>query len=420
MTIDLVPGLPNEIFELIFLNLSSTTLLECRRVSNSWKEIADNDNLWRSNFRDQKYWKYNNDDSETDSWYELYKERYLLELNLKNDKYLKYKLYGFSYAMPTYCVKFFKNLFLAGSGRAIKIWDIETSHCLSILGEPDKEILTQLNVPYLDHLTTMEISELIKNINVQFHLNAVTCIDINEKYMVSGSFDGSCIIWKLPDFKPIYRLIVPWPEEITGNIFIKNVVTYNDYIVHTRGNAYIEVWKSSFDNSEHELQFYFLYRLKGKRYVGDISIHDGIIYSEARKVITTWNLETGQLIQKFQYDHVFSMEISDKYLFVGEKDKITVWDLQSHELIDILSDQKARILSINDNRILSVDHDNTIRIRDLDDHKLLKEYKNLYLNITGIPLIYIDSKRMVVCTTGCSATIYDYSANLRKKYLKHL
>ncbi len=35
---------------------------------------------------------------------------------------------------------------------------------------------------------------LTKNINIKFHTDTVVCMDINDKYLVSGSWDGSCMI----------------------------------------------------------------------------------------------------------------------------------------------------------------------------------------------------------------------------------
>ncbi len=54
---------------------------------------------------------------------------------------------------------------------------------------------------------------------------------INDKYLVSGSRDESCVIWKLPDFKPVDRLIIP--DKIAG-LFI-----YNDYIACPGEDGYI-------------------------------------------------------------------------------------------------------------------------------------------------------------------------------------
>ncbi len=105
--IDVISDLPNEISEMIFLDLSPTILLNCKIVSKSWKQMVGNNNIWKSKFKDQKSWKYNNNDSETDSWYELYKERYLLELNWKNDIFTIHK-----FGDPLYkasCVKVFKD-----------------------------------------------------------------------------------------------------------------------------------------------------------------------------------------------------------------------------------------------------------------------------------------------------------------------
>ncbi len=51
--IDFVSHLPDEISEIIFSNLPTTSLLNCRGVSKSWKQIAENDDIWRSKFQRQ-------------------------------------------------------------------------------------------------------------------------------------------------------------------------------------------------------------------------------------------------------------------------------------------------------------------------------------------------------------------------------
>ncbi len=79
--INFVDYFPDEMNDLIFRNSSPKTF-NCRGISNSWKQIADGDDIWKSKFQEQESWDYNRD-SETGSWYELFKERYLLDLNWK-------------------------------------------------------------------------------------------------------------------------------------------------------------------------------------------------------------------------------------------------------------------------------------------------------------------------------------------------
>ncbi len=421
--VNFVSDLPNEISEIIFLDLPPKTLLNCRRVSKSWKHIVDNDYIWKSKFLEQKSWKYYNDDSETDSWYELYKYRYTLKLNWKNDKFTQYKLQDPS--TQVFCGKCFKNWIITGlKDGTIKIWDIETFRCLRVLGELTPEILKQLGTPNLksirESLSDMEKLELTKDTDTKVHLGEVSCMDINDKYLVSGSFDGSCIIWTLPDFKPIDSLKIP--TGIGEDIYINDVVIYNDYIVCCRGNAYIEIWKSSFTiaNFEHhdQLQFNLQHRSKGETTIYRICIHDDIIYTEGCDVVTTWNIETGLLIQEFRYNVVICMTVKDQYLFVNNCYELTVWDLETNKLINTISDSNVNTLRINDNKILYVSDVGTIKIRDLNDQKLLKEYSNS----DPVPFspIYIDSKRIVVLTKEGEVVIYDFTENLRKKYLKHL
>ncbi len=133
----------------------------------------------------------------------MYKERYLLELNWKNDKFTQYRLYAHSKLKN--CVKIFKNWILTSSDDCtIKIWDNETYRCLKVLGERNLDILKQLGVLNLERLKNYSfrrhLMEVTKDINLKFHLSPVGCMDINDKYLVSGSSDGYCIIWQLPDF----------------------------------------------------------------------------------------------------------------------------------------------------------------------------------------------------------------------------
>ncbi len=64
----------------------------------------------------------------------------------------------------------------------------------------------------------MELLESIKYTSINFHLNSVLCIDISDKYLVSGSADCSCVIWRIPDFKPIKHLIVLTERGTSGLI----------------------------------------------------------------------------------------------------------------------------------------------------------------------------------------------------------
>ncbi len=53
--------------EIIFSNLQLKTSVTCRRGSKSWKQIVEDNDIWRLKFQDKKSWKYYNDNSETDS-----------------------------------------------------------------------------------------------------------------------------------------------------------------------------------------------------------------------------------------------------------------------------------------------------------------------------------------------------------------
>ncbi len=152
--------------------------------------------------------------------------------------------------------------------------------------------------------------------------------------MVSGSTDGSCIVWKLPDFKPIHRLTAP--TQINNNLFIDDVALYDDYIVCSE-LIYITIWKSSLDNFGHQLriQFNLQHNIDGKGRINSIRIHYGIVYSSGLRFIRAWNIETGQLIQEFKYPSIKCFTVNYQNLFVGEYGKLTVRDLQTNKIKNI-------------------------------------------------------------------------------------
>ncbi len=128
--IDFVDYFPDEINVLIFKQLRPKSLLNCRGVAKPWKQVADDDDIWKTKFQDHESWEYNNDDLEIDSWYKLYKERYLLDLNWKSDNFIQHKLSCGTADVS--CVKYFKNWIVTGSyDGTIRIWNIETLECKS-------------------------------------------------------------------------------------------------------------------------------------------------------------------------------------------------------------------------------------------------------------------------------------------------
>ncbi len=120
---------------------------------------------------------------ETDTWCQLYKERYLLESNWKNDKFTKHELSRQS--LETFCIKSYKHWIITGSKDCTKFWNNENFR-LRILGKPSPED-SDLN------LSEYEFQELMEESDDMTHLRDVLALDINDKYLASCSLDGSFI-----------------------------------------------------------------------------------------------------------------------------------------------------------------------------------------------------------------------------------
>ncbi len=116
--------------------------------------------------------------------------------------------------------------------------------------------------------------------------------------------------------------------------------------------------------------------------------------------------------------------VSDRYLIVTVYGKLTVRDLQSNKLIKTLShDAYPGIgLYVVNNKIIFINWNCTIKIWNLNDIKLFKEFKlsEYELYMEDVYSIVFDSKRLTVFTMDDDVVIYDFTENLRKIYLKHL
>ncbi len=115
--------------------------------------------------------------------------------------------------------------------------------------------------------------------------------------------------------------------------------------------------------------------------------------------------------------------VNDQYLIVSDDHKQKVVDLQTNKT-NILSDRGVHSLHINNNKLISVYY-HTIKIWTLNNLNLFKEfedfeiYKDLVFYSSQVP-IDADSKRLTVLATNGGVLIYDFTDNLRQKYLKYL
>ncbi len=156
---------------------------------------------------------------------------------------------------------------------------------------------------------SMGMIDLTDDNDPKTHLDKVICLEINDKFLVSGSTDCSAIIWRLPGFKPMKRLIM---AERGCHSYLNLVALFNDYIVYG-DDYYIEVWKSSLDNSD-QLQFNLQYRLEAG--FCNLCIHNGILYTTSLKgSMKSWNIEAGHIIQKFPFDDICCIAVNDQNIY---------------------------------------------------------------------------------------------------------
>ncbi len=98
------------------------------------------------------------------------------------------------------------------------------------------------------------------------------------------------------------------------------------------------------------------------------------IYSSEDNIVRTKNIETGQIIQEFNYDSFSNsttrITVNEQYLFTSTYNKITIRDLQKIKIIDIL-DQPTSDLCIVDNKMIAISYNFIIWIYNIDDQKFI-------------------------------------------------
>ncbi len=78
------------------------------------------------------------------------------------------------------------------------------------------------------------------------------------------------MIWKLPEFELIDFLMVP----VEPGYYSTEVILYNDYILCSADDSTIAVWKTSLDNLEHQLHFFFNFKFQLHEFEGICVLND--------------------------------------------------------------------------------------------------------------------------------------------------
>ena len=228
------------------------------------------------------------------------------------------------------------------------------------------------------------------------HTSAVYSVAMNDKYIVSGSYDNSIKIWNYDG-----ELI----NTLKGHSSAVRSVAMNDkYIVSGSDHNSIKIW-----NYDGEL----INTLKGhSSAVCSVAMNDKYIVSGSYdNSIKIWNYD-GELINtlKGHSSAVSSVAMNDKYIVSGSDDNsIKIWNYDG-ELINTLKGHSSAVCSVamNDKYIVSGSYDNSIKIWNYDG-ELINTLKG---HSSAVCSVAMNDKYIVSGSYDNSIKIWNYDGEL--------
>ena len=337
---DFVEHLPPELTLQIFSYLDADALEAASHVKPSWKEMAEDSEVWHTVFL-RKYDRQVYSDpapiavgglgigklnKKNQEWKKMYMARVEVEKNWRKGAQDAGKaIYLSGHTDSVYCLQFDEQKIITGSrDRTIRVWDINTLQCLRVIGGPNvrpvagPKVLRTVDYPSF-HLATASSNgtahgDQIYKVPSQWHDASILCLQYDDEILVTGSSDSDLIVWDIHTYEPLHRLC-----KHQGGVL--DVALDSKHIISCSKDSRIIVW----DRKTFEPK-------------GDLTGHRGpvnavqlrgkfLVSASGDGIARLWDLEQMKLIQEFSAKErgLAAVEFSEdmKYVLAGGNDHVT-------------------------------------------------------------------------------------------------
>lgn len=402
--VDFISRLPGELSIRILSHLDATGLTAAARVSKKWYDVAQDWQIWRQSFLREKTATYataapiepgtgygipailpGND------WQKIYKAKQQLEQRWNQGTQFR-SVYLNGHLDSIYCLQFdeyvkillplsklhkltimlSRSKIITGSrDKTIRIWDMHTFQCRLVIGPPevvnDTSVLFDANGRPLHYVSVPERARNHESVpavvSFQLHHKAsILCLQYDENILVTGSSDGSCIVYNVKSgYRPIRRL-----EHHTAAVL--DLAFDDKHIVTCSKDISICVW----DRATGAM----LKQLKG--HTGPVNAvqlrGNSIVSCSGDFKVKLWNIDSGKVVREFE-GHTKGLACSQfsedgRYIASAGSDKmIRIWDARTGECIREMQahDSLVRSLHIDSvsGRLISGSYDTDIKVFDM-------------------------------------------------------
>ncbi|TGZ79196.1 WD40 repeat-like protein [Ascodesmis nigricans] len=387
---DFVRILPAEITGLIFSFVDHKALVNCERVSQAWRNAALDNHLWRQVFQ-----------KEHGPWQAApgkdWKAMFAVNKDLRNKwkrAEMTYK-YMDGHSDSVYCVQFDDVKAITGSrDRSLRVWDITTGECLQTI-----EAASGTAFHPLDSNTSIP-----PNLR---HDGSILCLQYDPEILITGSSDGSCIVWSLPTFTTIARLSF-------HSAGVLDLCFDHSHIITCSRDMTVCVWDRS--------TFKLLRQLRGHTGpVNAIALRENrIVSASGDSLVKMWDLESGECIRDFKGHQrgLACVQFSEDMATIvsgGNDMDIRVWDAHTGECKNVLEGHRNLVrtlhLDARNRRIVSGSYDATVKVWNLDTGKLALDIKHFHS--TWVLAVKSDHKRLISTSQDKLGLVIDFSEGVK-------
>ncbi|KAI9498702.1 WD40-repeat-containing domain protein [Zychaea mexicana] len=312
--------LPPELIQRLFFHLDAISIGRLAQTCRRLHMICNDDHgVWR-----------------TSSWHSLYRNHHILERRWQrgqaNIRYLT------GHTDSVYCIVRYKQYIVSGSrDHSVRLWDLNDYTCIE---------------------------------SQTHHEGSVLCLKIatDDEWMVSGSSDGTCLIWKLGNLEPLSRL-----RGHTSGVLDVCIVE-NKYIITASRDATVRVWDRY---SAKELR-----RLEG--HAGPVNALQSygylVVSASGDSKVKLWNAESGECLRTFE-GHTRGLacaRFDGTRIYSGGQDAmLRVWNAQTGQCSAMLEghDQLVRTVDCCGDRAVTGSYDRTIKLWDAVSGRCLLSFQ---------------------------------------------
>ncbi|KAF7727706.1 hypothetical protein EC973_007262 [Apophysomyces ossiformis] len=233
------------------------------------------------------------------------------------------------------------------------------------------------------------------------HQGSVLCLHATDRYLISGSSDTTCLIWSLPDCRPLRRL-----EGHTGGVLDLCVV--DGWIVTSSRDSTIRVWDQESGQEQR--------RLVG--HSGPVNALEAygskVISASGDTTLKLWDVATGQCLRTFvgHTRGLACVKYNGKWIYSGGQDGIRVWDAETGECLITLGGHTDLIRTIDcyGDKIVSGSYDRTLRVWDAKTGECLMRCQSGHSS--WIFNVLMSSTRIVSASQDRRIMVLDFAYNL--------